>query len=177
MFWGDNMEGYIKKMFPEIDEIHSKKLKDVVVKIWCEAMEKGKWKTLDNIPFTLLIPDVKKTLVEHTRTVTRMAVAIAKERKDLNYDLVIAGGLTHDVGKLLEYEKKEGRVIKSSLGKRIRHPVSGAALALEIGLDSLAHIIVAHSKEGEFVERSAEAIIIYHCDFTDFEIEKTKVKK
>ncbi len=170
------MEEYIKKMFPEIKEIKDKKLREGVVSIWCNAMEKGKWKTLDNIPFTLLIPDVKKTLVEHTRMVTRIAMGIAKERKDLNYDLVVAGGLTHDVGKLLEYEKKEGRVIKSSLGKRIRHPVSGAALAMELGLDSLAHVIASHSKEGEFVERTPEAILIYHCDFTDFEIEKTKMR-
>ena len=171
------MEEYIKKIFPEIKEIKDKKLRDGVVKIWCNAMEKGKWETLDNIPFTLLIPDVKKTLVEHTRTVTGMAMGIAKERKDINYDLVVAGGLTHDVGKLLEYERKGNRIIKSEFGKRIRHPVSGAALAMENDLEKLAHIIASHSKEGDFVERTPEAILIYHCDFTDFEIEKTKMGK
>jgi len=138
-------------------------------------MERGGWDEIESIPFTLLI-STDKSLVEHTRIITRMAMAVADERKDLDMDKVIAGALLHDVGKLLEYERRDGRVVKSEMGKRIRHPVSGAALAMEEGLDSIAHIIAAHSKEGEFVERSKETILIHHCDFIDFEIEKAKVR-
>jgi len=36
----------------------------------------------------------------------------------------------------------------------------------------ISHIIAAHSKEGEFVTRIPEAVIIHHCDFIDFHIEK-----
>jgi len=166
---------YIRKIFPEVDEIKDEVLRSKVIKIWRKAMERGGWDEIESIPFTLLI-STDKSLVEHTRIITRMAMAVADERKDLDMDKVIAGALLHDVGKLLEYEKKDGRVVKSEMGKRIRHPVSGAALAMEEGLDSIAHIIAAHSKEGEFVERSKEAILIHHCDFIDFEIEKAKVR-
>lgn len=166
---------YIRKIFPEVDEIKDEALRGKVIKIWRKAMERGGWDEIESIPFTLLI-STDKSLVEHTRIITRMAMAVADERKDLDMDKVIAGALLHDVGKLLEYERRDGRVVKSEMGKRIRHPVSGAALAMEEGLDSIAHIIAAHSKEGEFVERSKETILIHHCDFIDFEIEKAKVR-
>ncbi|HHO56941.1 MAG TPA: HDIG domain-containing protein [Thermoplasmatales archaeon] len=167
---------YIRQLFPEVEEIESKELRNKVVKIWVKAMEMGGWNKIDDIPFTLIIA-TDKSLVEHTRMIVKMAMAVADERKDLDRDAVIAGALLHDVGKLLEYERKDGKVVKSGMGKRIRHPVSGAALAMEEGLQDIAHIIAAHSKEGEFVERSKEAILIHHCDFIDFEIEKAKVKK
>ena len=34
-------EGYIKKLFPEIDEIQDANLKDLVIKVWILAMERG----------------------------------------------------------------------------------------------------------------------------------------
>lgn len=165
---------YIEKLFPELKEIKDKTLRESVIKAWLLAIEKGGWKKIDDIPFTLLIPDVKISLVEHIRRVTRMAMAIAKVRDALNLDFIIAGGLTHDVGKLLEYEKKNGKTIKSRYGKLIRHPVSGYHLALEAGLPlEVAHIILAHSTEGEKVTRSKEAIVIHHCDFIEFELTKS----
>ncbi len=167
----------IDEIFPEVNDIENKELRSKVIKVWEYAMEKGNWKIeeLESIPFTLLIP-TKRNLVEHTRTVTRMAMAVAKERGDVNMDFIIAGGLLHDVAKLLEFEKKDGKVVKSEYGKRIRHPVGGAMLAEKFDLPyQIAHIIAAHSKEGEFVTRIPEAVIIHHCDFIDFHIEKGKL--
>jgi putative nucleotidyltransferase with HDIG domain len=164
---------YIKKLFPEVDEIEDASLKDLVVKVWLVAMERGGWETIDSIPFTLLVP-TEATLVEHTRRVTRMAMAVARERYDLDMDIVVAGGLTHDVGKLLEYEETGGQVMKSRFGSLVRHPVSGYALSMEVGLPlEVAHIIAAHSAEGEKVSRTPEAILINHCDFIDFDIAKS----
>jgi putative nucleotidyltransferase with HDIG domain len=165
---------YIIKIFPEIKKIKNKKLRGGVIDVWLLAIKVGKWKRINNIPFTLLIK-TKKTLIEHTRKVTQMAIAIAKVRKDLKMDLVVAGGLVHDVGKLLEYEKKHGKFVKSDYGRLVRHPVSGYGLAIETGLPvQVAHIIGAHSVEGDKVTRSKEAILIHHCDFIDFDIEKSK---
>lgn len=165
--------GYITKLFPEVEDIQDASLKDLVISVWLLAMERGGWKDITSIPFTLLIP-TEVTLVEHTRRVTRMAMAVAGERYDLDMDLVIAGGLTHDVGKLLEYELADGQVIKSRFGSLVRHPVSGYGLAMEIGLPTeVAHIIAAHSAEGEKVSRIPEAILINHCDFIDFDIAKS----
>jgi putative nucleotidyltransferase with HDIG domain len=166
----------LKKIFPEANEIHDPKLKDAVVRTWQLALEKGGWQVddLNHIPFTLLV-QTKTTLVEHTRNVTRMAMAVARERHDLNMDYVIAGGLLHDVGKLLEYEKLGGKVAKSRSGDLVRHPVSGYGLTRETNLPlEVSHIVIAHSDEGEKVKRIPEAILIHHCDFIDFEIAKRR---
>jgi putative nucleotidyltransferase with HDIG domain len=165
---------YILKIFPEIKKIKNRPLRSSVVHAWLVAIKKGRWKRIDDIPFTLLTK-TKKTLIEHTRSVTQMAMAVARIRDDVDMDTVIAGGLVHDIGKLLEYEKKGSRFMKSSYGKRIRHPVSGYGIALEAGLSpEIAHIIAAHSVEGNTVGRSREAILIHHCDFIDFDIAKSE---
>jgi putative nucleotidyltransferase with HDIG domain len=164
----------LKKLFPEANQIHDPKLKEGVLRTWQLAQERGRWQAddLNRIPFTLLV-QTKKTLVEHTRSVTRMAMAVARERRDLNMDYVIAGGLLHDVGKLLEYEKRGGKVVKSKSGELVRHPVSGYGLTREIHLPlEVSHIVISHSDEGEKVKRTPEAILIHHCDFIDFEIAK-----
>jgi putative nucleotidyltransferase with HDIG domain len=104
---------------------------------------------------------------------------LAAERgrwEDLNYDYIVAGGLCHDVGKLLEYERVQKKVKKSRYGELLRHPISGAMLAQEVGLPlEVIHIIAAHSTEGEKLKRTPEAIIIHHCDFIDFDIEKNRM--
>ncbi len=167
----------IEELFPEVNEIKDSVLREKVIRVWEYAIQKGGWEDfpLDKIPFTLLIP-TKRNLVEHTRTVTRMAMAVARERDDVNMDFVIAGALLHDVAKLLEFTHNDGKVVKSEYGKRIRHPVGGAMLAEKFNLPyEIAHIIAAHSKEGEFVTRIPEAVIVHHCDFIDFHIEKGKI--
>ena len=161
-------------MFPEVNQIRDLKLRDGVARTWQLALERGGWEVDDlrHIPFTLLV-QTKKNLVEHTRSVTKMAMAVARERDDLNMDYVIAGGLLHDVGKLLEYEKRGGKVVKSKSGELVRHPVSGYGLTCETNMPiSVSHIVISHSDEGEKVKRIPEAILIHHCDFIDFEIAK-----
>jgi putative nucleotidyltransferase with HDIG domain len=163
--------------FKELQWINDNDLKNNVIKVWMEAARRGKWKTIDEVPFTLLIENSGK-LTDHTKRITNLAKAIYDQRKEkLNLDFLVAGAILHDVGKLLEYVKERGKIIKSEQGKKFRHPVSGALLAKEIGLpDEVVFIIYAHSHEGDTINRTPEAIIIHHCDFIDFEIIKT-VKK
>jgi putative nucleotidyltransferase with HDIG domain len=164
----------IEDIFPLIKRIQDKTLGSKVVQCWELAMQNGHWDGLENIPFTLLLPQAG-SFVDHVNRVAGMAYVIGKERGDVDMDLLIAGALLHDVGKLLEYERKDGKVTKSAQGKIIRHPVSGAALAHAVGLgDKIMSIIAAHSKEGEFVQRIPEAVIVHHCDFIDFHIAQGK---
>ena len=163
-------KAYVEKIFPEIKHIKKQELRDGVVKAWLLAAEKGNWEKIDDVPFTLLA-DTKRTLIEHTRLVTAMAMAIAQKRDDLDFEVLVAAGLVHDVGKLLEYCRQGQNIVKSAHGKLVRHPVSGYNLALEAGLPlEVAHVVAAHSTEGEVVARSPEAIVIHHCDFIDFDI-------
>ena len=173
------MKTKIRELFPEIEQIQDKSLKDQVVATWEEAIAKGGWEIeeLDGIPFTLLIPDCEINLVTHTRAVTQTALKVAgvlqdfyKEKVRIEVDLLLAGGILHDVGKILEYEKDGDKVVKSRSGKLLRHPFSGSALAYKNGLpEEVIHMIATHAGEGDRGYRSVEAIIIHYADFINFE--------
>lgn len=167
----------IEKCFSELQWIQNTDLRKKVVDVWKTAADRGNWQRLEDIPFTLLF-EHSGLLVDHTKRITTLAWNVANIREEkLNKDYVVAGALLHDVGKLLEYELKEGKIIKSKLGETMRHPASGAQLAQECGLPKeVVHIIAAHSHEGDTMNRTPEAIVIHHCDFIDFEIKKTLAK-
>ena len=174
----------VLELLPEINEIQDEQLKDKVIACWEEAIAYRKWtnEELNSIPFTLLADNVKIHFIEHVRTCCRMGVACDKvldeaygdRRTPVNRDYLIAGSLLADVGKLLEYDKKEdGTIYKSDYGKHIRHPFSGVGLAFKHGLPSeVMHVIATHSKEGDGEKRSPESIIFHHVDFIDFELVK-----
>ncbi|HJX37992.1 MAG TPA: HD domain-containing protein [Anaerolineae bacterium] len=166
-------------LIPEFNLIQDPVLREKCIKAWDEGMRRGGWKPgdLKEMAFTLLIPDCPVDFVEHTRAVTLTCVGVADvfekiygDRNPIHRDYLIAGALLHDVGKLLEYTRIEGRTVKSEFGGWLRHPFGGVILAAEQGLPSeVLHMIATHAKEGDLVHRSKEAIILYHADFTSFE--------
>ncbi len=174
------MRDAIVATLPELGEIKDSELRDKVIAVWEEAMTKKGWniETLKRMPFTLLVADVNISFIEHVRTVCRMCIAMEKElngmysdRVSLNHDHLVAGALLADVGKIFEYEESGDKFVKSEQGKYLRHPFTGVGLSFRHDLpDEVMHIIAVHSKEGEGFQRTAEAIIFHHADFTDFEI-------
>ncbi len=174
------MKKEILRIFPEARRIKSRELREKVVATWDEGIRLGGWeiRDLNKIPFTLLISDSGVSLVEHTRAVTNTALRVAEavsraygKSIRIDKDVLIAGGILHDVGKLLEYARIKGKIAKSDKGKFLRHPFSGSALAYKCGVpDEVLHLIAAHSHEGDAGFRSIEAIIIHHADFINFEV-------
>ena len=173
------MKDELQKIFPEFKSIQDETLRNKALDVWIEAIERGGWKIedLNRIPFTLLIPDCRVNIIEHTRGVTNTAIQAAKVLKDFNggeyeidFDLLVCGGLLHDVGKIVEYEDNPQAIRKSPTGKLLRHPFSGAGLAMKHGLpDKVVHIIAVHAKEGDGGYRCPEAVIVHHADFMNFE--------
>lgn len=173
------MSSKITKLFPELRRIKSKNLREQVIFAWEMGIFEGEHneRNLKEIPFTLLIPDCKISLIAHTRGVTNTALAMAKDLRRnygkgvaVNYDHIIAGGLLHDVGKLLEYRVEKNTTRKSRSGKFLRHTFSGTALAYLCGLPAeVLHIIAVHSREGDTTQRSLEAMIIHYADYIHFE--------
>jgi putative nucleotidyltransferase with HDIG domain len=164
---------------PEFHFIQDEDLREKTINVWEEAMELGNWDIADLLamPFTLLIEHTPVNIITHTRAVTRSSMQIAdvlmeeyKDRVSIDRDFLLSGALLHDVGKLFEYEKKNGVFVKSAAGQLLRHPISGAAFAYKFGIpQDVLHIIACHSKEGDGARKTVEAVIVNHADFVNFE--------
>ena len=173
------MKEKVLKIWPEINWIKDEELKTKVLDCWVYAIENSVLspEDLEVIPFSLLIKDCNVTFMNHKRTCVQLSVDIAKKMKEnfgdeiqIDMDLLIAGAILIDVGKLLEYDKVNGKLTTSKSGKLLRHPFSGVALADRFDLPpEVLHIIAYHAKEGDLAKRNVEAIIVHHADFVSFE--------
>jgi len=165
---------------PEIDLIDDMELKQKVMAVFDAALSAGGWslEDLHDMPFTLLITPCPMNMIEHIRGVTQVSYRsyqvfdeLYKERNPLEKDILVAGALLHDIGKLVEYRRdKEGRFCQSTLGGLLRHPFSGVGLCYRFGLDGrILNAIAYHSKEGNLNKRTPEGKVIFHADFINFE--------
>ncbi len=172
------MREAVRRLWPELEWITDPNLREKVAATWVRAFELSPLTPddLNRIPFTLLVPDCPVTFMEHKRCVVHIARKSAEAMREflgralpIDMDTVIAGAILADVGKLLEYEKANGKTRQSERGRFLRHPFTGVALAMECGVpDSVCHIIAAHAAEGDLVKRSVEATIVHHADFMSF---------
>jgi putative nucleotidyltransferase with HDIG domain len=166
----------------QLNRIQNPEIRAKVVKTFVLACERGNWESIEELsrmPFTLLTDPLGVNFIEHTIAVTEGAAALGRAQTDsyaklpyaIDFDRLYAGGLLHDVGKLLEIEADgQGGFRKSLTGKLARHPVSGAILASECGLPGdIINIIVCHAKEGESRPQVVEAVLIHQADFATFD--------
>jgi putative nucleotidyltransferase with HDIG domain len=181
---------YIKQaqeLWPELDWIKDAGLREKVTKTWALALERSVLtpEDLRTIPFTLLCgPDLKVSFMDHKTAVVHIAKDCGEQmnkffKTDLpvNMDVLIAGAILADVGKLLEYEMKDGKSVQGKYGKYLRHPFSGVSLAEQCGVPAdVCHIIATHAGEGDMVKRTTEAFVVHHADFMTFEPFKDRLK-
>jgi putative nucleotidyltransferase with HDIG domain len=181
------MNQVVLQLWPELEWIQDADLREKTAKTWELALSKSVLtvEDLQTIPFTLLAgPDLKVSFMAHKRAVVHLAkecgtIFNAFFRQDLpvNMDVVIAGAILADVGKLLEYEMKDGKSVVGAYGKYLRHPFSGVSLAEQCGVPAeVCHIIAAHAHEGDLVKRTTEAYIVHHADFMSFLPFKDRLK-
>lgn len=173
----------IKQLFGAIlERIGDKTLREKTVETWVLACERGGWKSVEELkamPFTLLTNTRGIDFIEHTIAVTEGAYGLAKAQEaayrqmpyKIDYDRLLAGGLLHDVGKLLEIERDpQGNLKKSRSGLCARHPISGTAIAYEVGLpNEVLNTIACHAKEGEGCPKCLETVLIHQADFGTFD--------
>ncbi len=175
----------IQKLFASVlERIGNKDLRGKVVKTWVLGCERGGWTSVDelkNMPFTLLTKTHGVNFIQHTIAVTEGACGLAKAQEaayggklpyKIDYDRLLAGGLLHDVGKLVETEKDgAGGYRKSRAGACLRHPISGTALAVEAGIrdEAVLNTIACHAKEGEGAPKCLETVLIHQADFATFD--------
>ncbi len=104
----------IRSLWPELEWIQDKELREKTVKTWQMALERSVLSAADlkQIPFTLLCgPDLKVSFMDHKRTVVHIARDSGEQIKNhlgkgltVNMDVLISGAILADVGKLLVIE-------------------------------------------------------------------------
>lgn len=126
--------------------------------------------------------------LEHVLNVTRTAVYLAEQypkyypelQPPLDADLVVAGAILHDVGKLRELRQGHAGAEYSPEGDLIGHVVLGRDMVREaaIGLDlppeqllRLEHVILAHQRLPEWgapkPPMTPEALLVHYADDLD----------
>lgn len=164
------------------DQIEDRALREKTLDVWVEAARRGNWTSIEDIqkmPFSQLTDCKGVNLLEHTMAVTEGALGLARAQRDnyrqmpfpLDMDRLIAGGLLHDVGKLLETEPDGKGGWRMSLhGRCARHPISGAMIAAEKGLPmQVVNMIICHAKEGEGRPQVPEGFLVHQADFATFD--------
>jgi putative nucleotidyltransferase with HDIG domain len=166
----------------QLGKIRDEELRGKVVEVFVTACRQGGWETMADLgamPFTLLTDCRGVSFLEHTIAVTEGAFGLARAQIEsyrtkpysIDLDRLVAGGLLHDVGKLLEIERDgRGGYRKSRAGRCARHPISGAILAAKARLpDEIVNTIACHAKEGDGRPQVVETVLIHQADFATFD--------
>lgn len=126
--------------------------------------------------------------LEHVLNVTRSCVHLAEKYAELypeldpplDKDLVIAGGMLHDVGKLRELKSTTTGAEYSAAGELIGHVLQGRDIVREMAAGReidpekmlrLEHLIIAHQRLPEWgapkPPMTPEALIVHYADDLD----------
>ncbi len=174
----DALRAQIREELPEVSEIKDQELKRLVVEAWALALSNSSFLSIRDIqpagnPNSMVLTRGDQT--DHIRGVTRLAIVMADEIAASNpdipvrRDIVVAGGLCHDIGKPWEFDPENRKRWEASPRltglPSLRHSVYGAHVCLSAGLpEEIAHIAAAHSGEGELLIRSLENTIVHFAD-------------
>jgi len=119
-------------------------------------------------------------LLEHTWCVARLAQQIAAIYPDIHQELVVAGAILHDVGKLKELGQPHApdyTVAGQLLGhivlgwEMIRQEAANLSFPDQKLLLQLEHIVLTHHGQQEFgspvLPKTREALLVYYADDLD----------
>ena len=122
-------------------------------------------------------------LWEHSVRVAELAVGIADHYPGINRDLIVAGALLHDMGKIGEYSYERG-IKFTTEGRLLGHIILGIELLTEEIAkiptfsrelrSKLLHIITSHHGKYEWQSprrpKIMEALVIHYADVLDAEL-------
>ncbi|MBR0652017.1 HD domain-containing protein [Roseomonas terrae] len=163
---------------PELADIADAELRAKCIEAWAYALSESSFARVSDLPGEGnpgMFPLKRGDQTVHLRGVTQIALSIADNftttfpEANINRDIVLAGGLVHDVGKPWEFDAEnrrrwEGDPSQTGLPS-LRHSVYGAHICIAVGLpEEIAHIALGHSFEGDGVIRSLECLIVHRAD-------------
>jgi putative nucleotidyltransferase with HDIG domain len=176
----------VRRSLPEIEDIRDEELQLRVVEAQALALAYTEYERIEDIPPEGIPggPAQKRgTQADHYRGVATMAIGLAegleKAYGEIGFDrdILLAGGLCHDIGKAWEFSprnRERWSANRSRFGlPSMRHPLFGLHVAIAAGLpEEIAHICGAHAytREGAWVLASLENTMIQYADIAYWEI-------
>ena len=176
----------VRKSLPEIDDIRDVDLRNKVVEALALALSETEFERIEEMRPSANYDTpamLRGTQADHFRGVARMAIALADGLEavmgplGIDRDVLMAGGLCHDVGKPYEFSPRNIERWQANPGAvgfpSVRHPGYGVHLALTVGLpEAIVHIVGAHSMnaEGQYVQPSLENVLIQCADYAFWKI-------
>jgi 3'-5' exoribonuclease len=175
-------------MFAELmamaqERIRDAQLAQLVIGILFENRDK-----LQELPAGKHHHDVRGGFLEHVLSVTRNAAFLAEKYGGLypkalpqsSQDLVLAGAILHDIGKLIELQATPQGAEFTPTGELIGHIVLGRDIVRDASsryplpaelLLRLEHIIIAHQRSPEWGSpkppMTPEALLVFYADDVD----------
>jgi 3'-5' exoribonuclease len=182
-----------QQMYDQLLRIAQERIQNVALRQLVESLFR------DNREALLTFPAARRNhhayvggLLEHTLSVVRTCIFLADKyaeyypemKPPLDKDMVVAGGLLHDIGKLRELEQKPEGAAHTAAGSLIGHILIGrdmvreaaARLAGTAPLDAdtllrLEHLIIAHQRLPEWGSpkppMTPEALLVHFADDID----------
>lgn len=169
----------------EIDSLESDELKELL-KVFYPESGRQKEKMLKHPAAKGMHHNYIGGLLEHTESVLRIALALAAQYPTVNRDLVVAGALLHDIGKLreldpapfCEYTDEGGLVGHIVLGYNVVDNVIRDRIPEfpDLLRKQLLHIILSHHGTLEFgspkVPSTPEAMMVHFADNADAKLKE-----
>lgn len=177
-FEGRDLRAAVLEDLPELRLIADGDLRERVTQAWVLALSQSSFRRIKDMPGeatpgNLILKRGGQDV--HIRGVTVLALGFVDyfakvfPEADIDRDIVVAGGLCHDIGKAFECDPENQRRWKADASRvgrpSLRHPIYGAHICLLAGLpEAVAHIAACHSPEGDNVQRSLECMLVHEAD-------------
>lgn len=176
----------VRKSLPELELIKNDALREKVIDAWALALSQTEYRRIEDMP-SEGVPGtpkhVRHTQADHFRGTALIALGMAEQAEkilgplDIDLDMVIAGGLIHDIGKAYEFSPRNQKRWQENPARygspAVRHSGYGLHLCLTAGLpEELAHIAGYHSGggEGEWIKRSLIGHLVADADLAYWHI-------
>lgn len=181
-------------MFEELKVLVQKNIKDEPLQRLVLTILERHEQPIKHLPATLKnFYPFHGGLLEHILSVTHSCVILAEKytahypdlQPPLNVDLIVAGAILHDIGRVLEYEDNTVSVEQTIPGRLLGHLFLGRDLVRDTARDLgdldpellclLEHLIITHLNLPEWgsprLPLIPECLILHHADDLDAKIE------
>lgn len=172
---------YIKNAIDTITTLGIKKLLESFF-----VQDNGFIKKFTELPAGMTVHHAYKNgLLEHTCTVLKISINLCSIYKGIiDEDIMIAGAILHDIGKIYEYSIYPYGIEKTDNGELIGHIVMGCSMIYEKArnieeldnktLEHIVHIVASHHGEIEYgspvIPKTIEAQLLHFCDNMDSKV-------